>query len=271
MLTRRGDINFSSSRRRHDAPPQVTLLKALARCDAAGGFRGLPRSRAAARGFLVAAGGAKGESVFDELRKSVESCNEPWDVESAARLIEELLETQKLKRDRGQWPRADVEGTSRPRGIAATAPRAVRGGGVTATAPRAVRGRIAAPPRPDAWSRRRRGRTRDRGDAASKRDRSRPLPDAGPDLDNRAKQAARRAAKACRARTTELRQIASGLRPQVAAAAFAATDVRLDLDAQPSPSREADLTDYFDKCSLRVHPDRRRNLGGHGHNNNNNK
>ena len=48
---------------------RVTLLKALGRCELSRAFRGLPLTYAATRGFLVAAGPAKGAKVFDALRE----------------------------------------------------------------------------------------------------------------------------------------------------------------------------------------------------------
>ena len=87
--------------------------------------------------------------------------------------------------------------------------------------------------------------------------------DRGPELASQAKNAAKRTLKACGARLSELRRPAAAPETSSGAPVFAATDCRVD--QQSSPTREADMADYMAKLSVRVHPDRRKNLGtGHG-------
>ena len=82
--------------------------------------------------------------------------------------------------------------------------------------------------------------------------------DRGPELVGAAKNAAKRAAKACRARRQVLMRPAPR---EPAAPAFAARDIRLDGVPQPPPTTEVDLAAFAEKCALRVHPDRRKGLG----------
>ena len=80
----------------------------------------------------------------------------------------------------------------------------------------------------------------------------------GPELVGAAKNAAKRAAKACRARRQVLMRPAPR---ETAAPSFAARDIRLDGVPQPPPTTEVDLAAFAEKCALRVHPDRRGALG----------
>ena len=163
---------------------RVTMLKALGRIELSRGFVGLPRFRAATRGFLAAAGAAKGAAVFDALRESAAASTDPLACEAAMWLVEDFVGAKKLKRDRG------------------------------------------------------------------------------PELPSGAKNAAKRASKACAARLAELRRPADAAGATTPAFEFAATDCRVD---QPSPTRDADMADYMAKLKLRVHPERRPHLGsGHG-------
>lgn len=81
----------------------------------------------------------------------------------------------------------------------------------------------------------------------------------GPELVGAAKNAAKRALKACRAR----RAVLARPEPQQAAPSFAARDIRLDgeLGPPPPPTTEVYLAAFAGQCALRVHPDRRGALG----------
>ena len=108
---------------------RVTMLKALGRIELARGFVGLPRFRAATRGFLAAAGAAKGAAVFDALRESAAASTDALACEAAMWLVEDFVGAKKLKRDRGpelalgreERREARVQGVRRaPRGAPAT-------------------------------------------------------------------------------------------------------------------------------------------------------